>query len=167
MTSNIDILARAAAGDPYAREEAAPLIWRALDGYFRLFGVMPLERFLQLPTGGARRKLIEHRRNYWLTMAHSLCDGDTPWKKSVRLADELDRFMTVLWPTWQAEEAAPEGSSYLRCALFNAMQAASQIPTDKGLPAMPTTARMLHEIVKRKSDEIAESYGENEGSKTP
>lgn len=167
MKTNFSLLARAAAGDPYAREEAAPLIWRALDGYFRLNGALPLERFLQLPTGGARREIYLHRRNYWLTMAHALCEGDTPWKKSVRLAEEIERFLTFIWPAWEGLEMPPEGASQLRCALFSAMHNASQIQTDKGLPAMPATARMLHEIVKRKGDEISQGHGEDEGSETP
>lgn len=166
MNMTLDILARAAAGDPFAREEAAPLIWRALEGYFRQSGALPLERFLRLPTGNARREIFLRRRNYWLVVAHSLCDGASSWKKAVHLASEVERFQAVLWPTWRCYESPPEGCSDLRMAIFCAMQAAGQIQTDKGAPAMPSTARMLQNIVKPKPDDISQVGGEDEGSQT-
>lgn len=151
------LLARAAAGnDPAAEREATAWILRGLRSYFRARGSVPLDRCLGLPSiKSARRAFLVTSRDFWLCVAHGLCDGGTDWARSVSLADEMERFVTCIWPSWCDFHAPPRGSSQLREALFHAMKAACAMPTARGLPAMPSTARMLHGIAKNRRDAIS------------
>lgn len=85
-----------------------------------------------------RYQFLMMQRNNHLREAHTLCDGDTPWKKSCELAKQIDRFRGIIWPRFKDLEDVPEGTSALRTTLFNTFKV--------GLP-VPKTTRQLHDIV--------------------
>lgn len=70
----------------------------------------------------ARQQYLQMRRNQALRAAWGLCDGDTPWQRTLTLATEINRFQAILWPRWRDRDAPPENVSDLRHALFVAHQ---------------------------------------------
>lgn len=85
----------------------------------------------------ARTRYRRAVRNRYLREAHVLCEGDSPWKRSVSLEREVKQFILRIWPRWRSLDAPPVESSELRRALFNAMQ-------QKG--TLPESTRALHDI---------------------
>ena len=75
-------------------------------------------------------------RDELLREAHAFMSG-TPWGKSLRLAAEVQRFDSIIWPRIRGLETPPEGSK-LRALLFRARR----------LGPLPTTARHLWNIAK-------------------
>lgn len=144
---NYDVIIRAAGGDPSAQEAAMDLFLHGVRVWLRLNGELSLDRCLNLPPPSAKSKLAKLKRDYWLTVAHGLCDGDSPWHRSTRLAVELARFRDVLWPTWKHQDAPPEKASELRSALFEAVRA-----SPKKIPSSP---RALHRIVTKSPSEMS------------
>lgn len=164
---HFNLFAQAAAGDEAARAAALPLLFDGLKAFFRAHGTVPMERCLGLPPPSARRAFALAERDYWLAVAHRLCDGATEWKRSQSLAVELQRFQAVIWPAWRDLDEPPPEASRLRSALFHAMHAAERAPTARGLPSMPTTARQLHELVKRFPSESSQDSADDGISETP
>lgn len=155
MSGELELLSRFAAGDADAEREALLLFRQALKTWIRQDYGISLERCLKVDAVGRRQQAIA-KRNYWLTVAHGLCEGPTPWAKSCQLKAELARFETAIWPAWRADDKPPEGASQLREALFSAYRSAAKTANARGMVPMPETNRMLHAIVKSKPDEISQ-----------
>jgi len=85
---------------------------------------------------GRYRRAVRDRH---LRIAHALCDGQTPWKRSVSLAAEVHIFMNKMWPRWSSLDGPPCESSQLRRALFYAMRQEGKLPE---------TAARLHDICR-------------------
>ena len=99
-------------------------------------GRIPLERCLRLPTN--ERALRRARRDHWLRRAWLELGGDmSPWRRSELLATEVRRFQTTKWPRWSTLEEAPEATSPLNAALFEAFRSHERVPA---------TAMQLHNI---------------------
>lgn len=96
----------------------------------------PLEEALGLNRAKRNARLYA-RRNHHLRSAWRHLEG-TPWARSIDLQRELQRFETVLWPTWRIRPEPPAGASALRTELFLAMKAC--------LP--PRALERLHDICR-------------------
>lgn len=84
----------------------------------------------------ARQTYLERRRNRALRAAWRLCEGKTPWRRTLALQKEIKRFQTVLWPRWEDLPEPPPGITELRCQLFIAHRCGS----------VPTSTSRLDEI---------------------
>lgn len=149
--SEVDILIRAAQGDPGAREQAVDAILAGLAAWHRDGGKLDLGRYLGL--GGAR-DFRQAERDCCLRGAHSLMAGPTAWHRSVELTERLAAFRSRIWPAWRHEASPPGGCSGVHSLLFHAMRAAERMRPG-GHPAMPNTARRIHDIVKQSGREIS------------
>ena len=99
-------------------------------------GKVSLERCLRLPTN--ETALRRARRDHWLRRAWlQLGEGLSSWRRSELLAVEVKRFHSTRWPRWSGLDQAPEGSSALDKALFEAFRSHERVPT---------TAMQLHNI---------------------
>jgi len=73
------------------------------------------------------------QRNFHLIQAWSLMAETSPWKRSVALADEINRFQgRGVWRRWRYRDEPPPGSSQLRTHLFHAMKTGFYIPGTVG-----------------------------------
>lgn len=109
---------------------------RGFKAYLASDGTLPLERCLHLPTGD--RALRRARRDSWLRQAwERLGEEVSPWQRSERLADVVNRFRTTKWPRWRALGAAPDHATDVEQALFEAFRSHERIPA---------TAMQIHNI---------------------
>lgn len=145
-SDSFDVLGRFASGDASAVPLAQEIFRHGWEPFVRAEGAISLERCLGV-SRRAKNDAAKGARNYWLVVAHRHCNGETPWAKSITLADELARFQSAIWPAWRELAEVPTGSSDLRKALFYAMRAAEKIVTDSGGIKMPCSERGLHGIV--------------------
>lgn len=106
-----------------------------------------LDQCLKLTGGGGIRKaLTRHltsKRNYHLRQAWSEIDGASPWRRSVALATQIQRFESILWPRWRDLTAAPVNCSRLRLHLFEAFRTGASVPV---------SLSQIHEICSPMSD---------------
>jgi len=112
----------------------------------------PLEAALGL-RGGPRTALVQSRyteRNRALFEAWlAIPEPDlSPWGRSVRLEQEVQRFAQMMWPVWRDMSCPPEGASAMRAALWEAFRTGLKIPG---------TARQLDAIVKKEQSLISEN----------
>lgn len=99
-------------------------------------GKLPLERCLHLPTN--ERTLSRARRDHWLRQAWlALSDETSTWRRSERLAAEVQRFDSFRWRRWASLPEPPAGCSALERALFHAFRSHDRVPG---------TAMQLHNI---------------------
>lgn len=77
-----------------------------------------------LGLGGSCADRAKAARDYWLREAWQALDGPLGFARSRKLADELGRFESCVWPRWRDLEATPEGASRLRVALWHAFRCA-------------------------------------------
>lgn len=84
----------------------------------------------------ARTRYLRAQRDYHLRQAHGLVSGDSAWSRSVVLAEEVSRFLSLVWPRWRDLSEPPEGCSDLRRHLFLAHRSGS----------LPESPRQLHVI---------------------
>jgi hypothetical protein len=154
MPDHFDILSRAAAGDPEAEAIAASILLAANRQFFRCQGALSLQRCAGLPDSIA--KLHRPARDFWIRVAHKHAQGATEWAKSQRLAIEVERVKSILWPRWKLLQAPPAGCSELTVALFRLCKVAAQMKPHNPLSAIPDTARQLHSIVKNSPEEISQ-----------
>jgi hypothetical protein len=130
------ILARAAAGDPRAREQAAEIVLRGVGTYLRLAGEVSLERCCGLPAPSARKRLSQLERDFHLARAFQQC---TAPNRAEQLACEIRDFMSRILPAWHGMAAPPEHASVLRTELFHAVTACPE--------RFPFSSRQLRRIV--------------------
>lgn len=93
-------------------------LWCAARTWLATGGVMPLERYAQLPTTpGALRNAA---RNLWIRRAAALvAPGEAPFTQAQFLGDELAAFIAHgAWADWRNAATPPEVASELRKALF-------------------------------------------------
>lgn len=112
---------------------------RGFKAYLASNGTLPLERCLHLPAGdGALRRA---RRDNWLRRAwERMGEEVSPWRRSERLADAVNRFRLTKWPRWRCLGAAPQHASAVEQALFEAFRSHERIPG---------TAMQIHNIALR------------------
>jgi hypothetical protein len=109
---------------------------RGFRAYLAGNGALPLERCLHLPTGDSA--LSRARRDHWLHRAwEHLGDEVTPWQRSERLAEIVNRFRGALWPRWRGLSEVPAAASAVEAALFEAFRSYERVPG---------TAMQLHNI---------------------
>lgn len=101
-----------------------------LDAALGLGGARGIER--------ARTLYRRAQRDHNLRAAWHAVEASGPWSRSVRLAAEISRFETDIWPRWRDLDAPPAGASSLRRSLFHARR----------LGPLPSTARGLHDRVR-------------------
>lgn len=119
--------------------ELATWFGDGLDAY--LFADVPLEQALDLRADGrgkytARRLYLLNQRNAAIRAAWSLCEAESPWLRSVALADQVSRFRAILWPRWRSLSDPPDNASDLRRHLFRAHRCGD----------VPASATRLHQI---------------------
>lgn len=93
-------------------------LWAAARAWLATGGVMPLERYAQLPTTpGALRNAA---RNLWIRRAAAIvAPGEPPFTQAQLLSDEITAFVNRgAWIDWQDGTAPPAVASELRKALF-------------------------------------------------
>lgn len=93
-------------------------LWAAARAWLATGGVMPLERYAQLPTTpGALRNAA---RNLWIRRAADLAaPGEAPFTQAQHLSDALGSFIACgAWDEWRASPTPPTVASELRKALF-------------------------------------------------
>lgn len=166
MTDRTALLARAAAGDPDARQAAAEILLRGLAVYLRCGGELDMARCCGLPPPAARRKLAQIERDHHLAAAYMLCIGPN---RAEQLAHEIRDFQTRIAPAWSDLPAPPPHASQLRAALFRALRACPD--------GFPTSSRQLRRIVgspattyqdnRMKSAEIIEAEARHEFASSP
>ena len=120
------------------RLDEEDLLWlsRGFRAYLASNGTLPLERCLHLPSGDGA--LCRARRDGWLRQAWACLDDEaTPWQRSERLADAVNRFRSALWPRWRARDTAPSSATPLETALYEAFRSHERVPA---------TAMQLHNI---------------------
>lgn len=154
MPDHFDILSRAAAGDPEAEALAASILLAANKQFFRCQGTISFQRCAGLPESIA--KLHRPTRDFWIRVAHQHALGATEWGKSQRLAIEVEKVKSILWPRWRLLQSPPTDCSELTAALFNMCKVAVQMKPENPLSAIPDTARQLHSIVKNSVEEISQ-----------
>ncbi|MDO9371272.1 MAG: hypothetical protein Q7U07_01585 [Gammaproteobacteria bacterium] len=134
--------------DDFARHVAAGIVGpielerlsKGFTAHLGARGAVSLERCLGLSETPAQ--MARDERDMHLIAAWRLVDGETPWKKSLALAVDLEAFQCRIWRLWRHEQTPPAGSSELRRHLFFAVRAA-----DCAKISVPKTARHLHNIV--------------------
>lgn len=90
-------------------------------------GALQLDRCLHLPS--SQKKLARAQRDRHLREAWDSIDEPQPWRKSVALAAEIQKFETRIWPAWKSYPAPPQGASELRRLLFMAMRSGASMPS--------------------------------------
>lgn len=93
-------------------------LWAAARAWLATGGVMPLERYAQLPTTpGALRNAA---RNLWIRRAADLVTPEeAPFTQAQHLSDALTSFIAHgAWDEWRASTTPPAVASELRKALF-------------------------------------------------
>lgn len=98
-------------------------------------GGLHLDRCLHLPT--SHKKMARAERDRYLREAWDLLAEVQPWRKSVALAAEIQKFETRIWPAWKSSHTPPQGASELRRLLFMAMRSGA---------SMPSTVQQVHNI---------------------
>jgi hypothetical protein len=97
----------------------------------------PLEEALELNRTERNRRLRarrnHHLRQAWQAVTH---EPIGPWERSGRLLAALDRFRSILWPSWRDRPDLPEHASVLHTCLYQVCKA--------GRP--PETRRRVHAI---------------------
>jgi hypothetical protein len=157
------MIVRAVAGDKDAERVAAAAALEALRKWFLAGETRPFADYLPGVAGHDRRHQKLARRDYWLIRAHGLCDGGTPWLKSVALEREIGRFERCIWPSWCELEAPPGGASELRIALFNAFKVACRMNRVRG-NGIPATARRIDQILKSAVSAVSQEARDDAGS---
>ncbi len=150
---NYQTIVRAAAGDQNAQEEALRIFLNGVRVWLRNAGELSLDRCMNLPPPSARSRLAKLKRDYWLTVAHGMCDGGSAWHRSTRLLAELTRFREVIWPAWKEQGGPPAGASELRSALYEVVIASPK--------KLPKSARAIHRIVTESHGEMSHRGGQN------
>ena len=98
-------------------QEAADALWVAGRMWVETGGVVQINRFLRLPTTGA--KLKNATRNLWLRKAADTLAEPSPFKRACELERELATFISRgPWLTWRVSNHPPDGCSELRRCLF-------------------------------------------------
>jgi len=97
-------------------QPAIEALWLAADLWLSQGGVVPMNRYLGLPT--SREKLNQLARDKWLRRAGDFLDGN-----AYRLADELATFVERgPWRFWKEAGHPPDDASELRRCLFYAVK---------------------------------------------
>jgi hypothetical protein len=98
-------------------EDAIVSLHLAAQFWLESGGETSMERFLRLPTTGA--KLKNATRNHWLRKAADTLGDPSPFKRACHLERELSAFITRgAWATWKESQNPPDGCSELRRCLF-------------------------------------------------
>ena len=87
-----------------------------------------------------RSSLKRRQRDQHLRQAAHMCPGESPWKQAVALRQEINIFLSRLWPSWRHHDAPPPGASALRSHLFHAARAGR----------LPGSASQIHTITTMK-----------------
>jgi hypothetical protein len=99
-------------------------------------GKLPLERCLRLPAN--ERSLRRSCRDHWLREAWLRVDAAaSSWRRSERLAVEVQRFQSGKWARWSLLDEAPASASAVEAALFQAFKSHERVPG---------TAMQIHNI---------------------
>ncbi len=130
-----------AARDGAVSPEVAAWFSQGIEDYLSRQG--PLDECLNLTGKVGQRKALTiylaHTRNYHLKQAWELLEADSPWQRSVCLAEEVLRFETRIWTRWSDLPEPPIGSSELRSHLFHAFRTGIDIPGLSQLHTICTT----------------------------
>ena len=112
---------RAAAGD---FSDLAVRRWLAdgMEAFLRADGTVPLEQCLRLPKSEEAQRLA--RRNRALRRAARLLPRESLRATCIALELNWSRFVVgPMWRAWRDDDAPPEGTAGLYCALFDASRA--------------------------------------------
>lgn len=97
-------------------QPAVEALWLAAELWLCQGGVVPMNRYLGLPT--SRAKLQQAARDRWLRRAGELLDGNA-YRLGVELATFVDRGP---WRFWNEQGQPPDDASELRRCLFYAVK---------------------------------------------
>lgn len=123
LSSRFDRVSAWASGNEDS--EVVERIRSALRVHFASGGSISIERALGLPGREAARAWRLAERDFHLRQAARLLAGpDDGTLSSAALAMACQRFVTTLWPRWQAMATPPAGCSELHATLFAAARAA-------------------------------------------
>jgi hypothetical protein len=130
-------LARRLIASRGADREAAAWAASALSAWLRTEGVRPLQYFLGLPR--TARKTQQWLRDLWILEAAKHIEAPTEWQRACKLAEEIKRFESRLWPHWCSEKLPPTRATPTQACLFFARQHGE----------LPSTARQARNILQR------------------
>ena len=102
-------------------QQAIESLWLAAQMWLGHGGVVPLNRYLELPA--SPDKLRQASRDYWLRKAARLMPENGPWLDATALHRELSAFASRgPWCSWRDKSEPPADASALRSALFWVMR---------------------------------------------
>lgn len=121
------------------QQEDLDWLAKGFRAYLASEGRLPLERCLRLPTNDASRQRAI--RDHWLRVAWKRVPGDlTPWCRSERLGDAINRFRATQWLRWKSLKTTSAAEGSMEAALLEAFKAHDRIPS---------TAMQLHNIAQQ------------------
>lgn len=147
QVDGFDLIAEILASRGRLSEAASERVRDAVRAYVYTLGAQRVDEGLglvALPGGRsiayrlAASKQMSAIAAAWRAMAD--CSALSTWRRCEILASEIADFEALYWPRWK-DSGPPEGSSALRCALFEAFAALDRAP--------PRTAKGLAELLKR------------------
>jgi hypothetical protein len=130
-------LARRLVASGGADKEAAAWAASALAAWLRAEGVRPLQYFLGLPHSA--RKTQQWLRDLWIVEAAKHIEARTEWQRACKLAEEVARFESRLWPAWRGQRLPPARATPTQACLFFA----------KTHSPLPETPRRLRSILSK------------------
>jgi len=113
-----------------APPESAEWFADGVDGYFQWSGA--LDECLGLkPKRGQRSPRYQyqiHQRDSYIRAAYNLIEGQHTYKRAEKLATEVLRFESLVWPNVKDLDYLPDHYSDLRKNLFNAFKTGISVP---------------------------------------